>query len=365
MKHVTRQNPLLNTRITPQTPPPNTTIQDLITYYTNSGAYNGGRLADACTIYEQMIKDNATICLTVAGALTPAGLGGYINKLIQHGLIDFIISTGANLYHDIHFALDLPVYQGDFRVNDADLAKNNIVRIYDIFLPEQTLLKTDTYIQQHSKNYRPAHPISTATFHHHLGKHLWKTSPKPECSILANAAKYDVPIFTPSPGDSSIGMNLALLKLAHHPLQIDTDLDILESTALIYTSNKSGAIELGGGAPKNFYMQTQPMLSQIMNINKHGHDYFIQITADAPHWGGLSGATPSEAVSWKKIKPNLDKNNAVIYSDVTIAAPLLFSYMLAKNHHRKPKRLYQTKDTAVTQLTQANNNAQAKKSCSN
>jgi deoxyhypusine synthase len=302
-----------------------------------------------------MIEENATICLTIAGAITPTGLGGFVAQLIKKGFVDFIISTGANLYHDLHFALDLPVHQGDFRVNDIDLLQEKIVRIYDIFLPEDTLLKTDAFVQNVSKRFSPQKPVSTASFHYFLGRQLIVKAKKPDCSIVATAAKYDVPIYTPSPGDSSIGMNLALLKLLNNKIVIDTDLDILETTAIIFNSKKTGAVELGGGAPKNFYMQTQPMMNQIMNIKKSGHDYFIQITADAPHWGGLSGATPSEAISWKKIKPNTVKNDVVVYCDVTVAAPLLFSYILSKKQERRFKRLRKKREAFLEKLESAHN----------
>ena len=342
---------LQKTRIYPRVPKiPNTSVVDLVTYYSNSGAYNGGRLAEACAIYERMIKEDATICLTLSGALTPTGLGGLINQLIKNGLVDFIISTGANLYHDLHFALDLPIHQGDFRANDSELLKEKIVRIYDIFLPEETLLKTDEFVQEVGKNFPSKEAVSTSCFHHYLGEAVCKKAKKPELSVLATAAKCDVPIYTPSPGDSSIGMNLALLKMLKSKVVIDSDLDILETAAIVLNSKKTGAVELGGGAPKNFYMQTQPMLSQIMYIEKGGHDYFIQITTDAPHWGGLSGATPSEAVSWKKINPKMMKNNVVVYCDTTIAAPLLFSYVLSRQHKRKLKRLYTKKEEYLKKL---------------
>ncbi|MFW6149641.1 MAG: deoxyhypusine synthase family protein [Atribacterota bacterium] len=352
-----KQNKFLKRRrIFPKTPQFKTRdIENLIKYYSASGAYNGGRLAEACAIYEKMINENATICLTIAGALTPTGIGGFINQLIKKGFVDFIISTGANLYHDLHFALDLPVFQGDFRVDDKELVRRKIVRIYDIFIPEETLLKTDKFIQEIIKEYSPETTVSTSNVHNFIGEKLWETAKKPGCSILANAAKYDVPIFTPSPGDSSIGMNMALLKMLKNNIVVDTDLDILESSAIVYNSDKTGAVQLGGGAPKNFYMQTQPMLSQIMDICMEGHDYFIQITADAPHWGGLSGATPSEAVSWKKVNPDEVKNNVVIYCDVTIAAPILFSHILSKNKGRRLKRLYLERDIHLDRLKRAYN----------
>jgi deoxyhypusine synthase len=325
-------------------------VDDIINYYTSSGCYNGGRLSEACKIFEKMIQENATICLTIAGALTPTGMGGYINILIERGLIDFIISTGANLYHDMHFALDLPVHQGDFRIDDRDLLSENIVRIYDIFLPEITLIETDKFIQKVSKEFNPKEPVSTAHYHYFLGKKLLSKAKRPDLSLLATAAKNEIPIFSPSPADSSIGMNLALLKLSDNGIMIDTDIDILESTAIVYKSDKTGAVELGGGAPKNFYMQTQPMISQIMNKEGKGHDYFIQITADAPHWGGLSGATPSEAISWKKVNPNKIKNDVVVYCDVTIAAPLIFSYILSKKYKRNKKALYHKLDYLLNTL---------------
>jgi deoxyhypusine synthase len=345
---------LQKARIYPHTPQhPNTRVEDLIKYYSDSGAYNGGRLAEACQIYKKMINEDATICLTLAGALTPTGLGGFICQLMKNGLVDFIISTGANLYHDIHFALNLPVHQGDFRVSDVDLLKDNIVRIYDIFLPEKTLIKTDKYIQNICKDFNQNKKISSAHFHHFLGEKLAANISRLDFSILATASKYDVPIYTPSPGDSSIGMNLAALKILKNDLIIDTDLDILETTAIVYSSEKSGAVMLGGGAPKNFYMQTQPMLSQIMNIEKNGHDYFIQITSDAPHWGGLSGATPSEAISWKKIKPKDVRNDVVVYCDVSIAAPLIFSYILSQNQNRTLKKLYKKREDFLDILKDA------------
>jgi deoxyhypusine synthase len=327
-------------------------ITDLINYYTSSGAYNGGRVAEACKVYEKMIQEDATVCLTLSGALIPTGLGGFINQLMENGLIDLIISTGANLYHDLHFALDLPVHQGDFRVNDDELLHEKVVRIYDIFLPEETLLKTDEFVQRVMKNFPYKEGVSTAVLHNFLGKKLLDESKKPSYSVLATASKYDVPIFNPSPGDSSIGMNLAFLKLIDKKITIDTDLDILESTAIVFNSRKTGAIELGGGAPKNFYMQTQPMLSQIMTMANKGHDYFIQITMDTPHWGGLSGATPSEAVSWKKMKPN-GKNNVVVYCDCTVVAPVLFYYVLSKNYKRRLKRLYIKRESYLQKLRDA------------
>lgn len=307
-------------------------------------AFNSARLSEACKIYKKMIEDDATICITMAGALTPAGLGGVIIKIIERGLVDFIISTGANIYHDIHFALGLPVYRGNHEISDVELARRGIVRIYDIFVPMETLLETDRYIQ---KNMDIEGNFSTAEIHHHLGKKLLENAPKPEYSILATATKYDVPIYSPSPGDSSIGMNIAYLRAKGKKINTDVEKDVLETTAIISCSRKSGALILGGGAPKNFFMQTQPMLSQILGLDEKGHDYFIQVTADAPHWGGLSGATASEAISWKKMDAK-SKTHVTIYGDATIITPLIFSKV--KDMERKHRRLYRKRDEMLENL---------------
>ena len=326
-------------------------IENLVSLFSKSKAYNAGRLYEACKIYEKMIEDNTTVCLTLSGAFTPTGLGGFVISLIEKGLVDFIISTGANLYHDMHFALDLPVYQGDFRVRDDDLLKRGIVRIYDIFIPKDTLLKTDDFIRNSLKDFSSKEPISSADLHKFLGEILLKKSKHPEYSILATAAKHDLPIYTPSPGDSSIALNTASLKLEGKKFFLDPDRDVLETSAIVFSSKKNGAIEIGGGAPKNFYMQTQPMLDQILNLGKKGHDYFIQITTDAPQWGGLSGATPNEAVSWGKINPKSIGNSTVVYCDFTIASPILFSYILEKYKEGKElKRLYKIRNKLLIDL---------------
>lgn len=331
---------LCRPRIFPQVLKKGMRIKDLVDEYSRSGAFNAGRLAEACKLYCHMIDENATVGLTLSGAMSPTGMGGILITLIENGFVDFIISTGANLYHDLHFALNLPIHQGDFRVNDTELYEAGIERIYDIFITDELLLKTDKYIQDVTNKISVVEPISTADFHYLLGKSVLSGTPSPQMSFVAQAAKHHVPIFVSSPGDSSIGMNLSYLKLMGKGIIIDTDLDVLQSTAIIFNSKKNGVISIGGGSPKNFYMQTQPTLAQILDINKGGHDYFIQITTDAPQWGGLSGATPSEAISWGKIRSEEVKNHVVVYSDATIAMPILASYALSEKKPRKKKYLY-------------------------
>jgi deoxyhypusine synthase len=287
--------------------------------------------------------------------MAPAGLGGAIQAMIEAGFVDVVISTGANLYHDLHFALKLPVVQGHFQVDDRELYRAGIERIYDVFITEQSLLDTDAFVREALEKAPPAlrGTTSTARLHNYLGHLVLQQAPLPQRSWVATAARYDVPIFTSSPGDSSIGMNVAAMKLRGGTTTVDPDLDVLESTAIVYDAEVNGVVILGGGSPKNFYLQTQPTLWQILDLNRGGHEYVLQISTDSPQWGGLSGATPSEAISWGKVQADLLRNHVVVYADSTIAAPIVFAYALATRKPRKPKRLMRRLDDMYQALRKA------------
>jgi deoxyhypusine synthase len=321
---------------------PKMTVEDLVDVYRRAGAFNGGRLAEGCDLFGRMIDSNATIALTVTGAMAPAGMGGAIQAMIEAGFVDLVIATGANLYHDLHFALKLPVVQGHFQVDDRELYRAGIERIYDVFITEDSLLDTDAFVREALEKAPAAlrGRISTPQLHHYLGHLVLQHAPLPEKSWVATAAKYDVPVFTSSPGDSSIGMNVAAMKLRGGETTIDPDLDVLQSTSVVYDAEVNGVVILGGGSPKNFYLQTQPTLWQILDLNRGGHEYVLQISTDSPQWGGLSGATPSEAISWGKVQADMLKNHVVVYSDATVAAPLVFAHALSTRRKRKPRRLY-------------------------
>lgn len=332
-------------------------------------AYNAARLNEACRLLsEKMLakKNDTTIGLTLAGALTPAGMSGQIVSMMEKGFIDFIIATGANLYHDTHFALNFPLYKGIWQIDDASLWKHGVVRIYDIFLTTDTLLNTDKFTQKILLDKEaPRGAISSSEFHYYIGKKLLKESPNPEVSILAQAAKFNVPVYTSSPGDSTYGMDLANFNKAVHKeferkgaidLHINPNLDVIETAAIVMGAQKNGAILLGGGSPKNFYMQTQPFLWECLGIEKGGHDFFIQITMDSPQWGGLSGATPSEAVSWGKINPDELRNTVVVYADTTIAVPILFSYAFENTKPRPLKNIYLKINKLVKEMEKAAKN---------
>ena len=336
----------------------NESLADMIDNVFLRSGFNARRLAQAAKIFSKMIDSGATIALTLAGAMTPIGMSGPIIELIKRGYIDFIISTGANLYHDLHRPFNYPMIQGNAEVDDAELAEERIARIYDVFIhDDETLTATDKVILKAIANFSDSEKISTAQLHYQLGKTVSKIAPHPEKSLLVSAAEYDVPIYTSSPGDSSIAMNIALCHIWNKPIFIDPLLDVLETTAIVRDADKNGVIEVGGGSPKNFYMQTQPMLWQILRDPKHsgGHDYFIQLTTDSPHWGGLSGATPQEAKSWGKLKDD-DVNHMVVYSCASITFPIICQYVLSKNRPREHKRLYLKRDELMKDMTQATKN---------
>jgi deoxyhypusine synthase len=320
-------------------------------------AFNAGRLSEACAIFADKMLDannNVTIGLTVAGAMTPAGIGGCIIELMDRGLVDFIISTGANLYHDLHYAMNFILRRGSPFVDDRDLYEDGVIRIYDVLFPADVLLQTDAYIRDFIVRSGLNEAISTAEFHYRLGQDLCKKFPGcEEHSVVARAAQDGVPIYTSSPGDSSIGMNIAYHELMNGSrFMIDPNKDVNEVCAIVLAGQQNGCVILGGGSPKNFYLQAQPTLWEVYGIPKGGNDYFIQITTDQVVWGGLSGATPSEAVSWGKINPGVLPDTVVAYVDSTIAFPLFCEYAVgSKNGRRARKELLHKRDALVADLT--------------
>ncbi|MGI9059923.1 MAG: homospermidine biosynthesis protein [Ktedonobacteraceae bacterium] len=351
----TQSDYLSGPQIVPRRVHPNMTVAELIEQQFQ--AYNSARLNEAARLYAEEMLDPAkdvTIGLTMAGALTPAGLGGCLITLMESGFVDFMISTGANLYHDMHYALAMSLHRGDFRLDDTKLQEEGVIRIYDILFEDKVLLDTDAFVRECLKSL-PNRPIATSELHHHLGTQLLKAGVNPEDSVLAQAARWNVPIYTSSPGDSSIGMNVARNALDGSLLTLDPLADVNETTAIVHHATRNGVIILGGGSPKNFYLQTQPQLWEVLGIQKGGHDYFIQITADAPHWGGLSGATPSEAVSWGKIKPEQLSSTVVIYGDSTISLPLLTAYVVSRAKPRPRRELYAQREALLKELKTAYN----------
>jgi deoxyhypusine synthase len=322
-------------------------------------AYNAGRLREGCLLFtERMLAPETTVAMSLTGAMTPAGLGmSCLIPLMEAGFVDWIISTGANLYHDAHFGLGLALHQGTHTADDVELRDNGVVRIYDIFFDYSVLLSTDAFVREVSGRPEFQRPMSTAEYHYLLGGYLGERERAlglSKRSVLSIAHELEVPIYTSSPGDSSIGMNVAEQALAGSRLRFDVSADVNETASIVLeakrTSGKSGAFIVGGGSPKNFLLQTEPQIQEVLGIDERGHDYFLQMTDARPDTGGLSGATPNEAVSWGKIDPEQLPGTVVVYLDNSVALPLLTAYALARHEPRPLKRLYARRDAMMERL---------------
>lgn len=333
-------------------------------------AYNAGRLREACQLFtEKMLTSDTTVGMSITGALTPAGLGGAcIVPLIKAGFIDWIVSTGANLYHDTHFAIGHTLHRGTPFIDDRALRRSGVIRIYDILFDYDVLLSTDEFFRNILRMHEFQSEMGTAELHYKLGKYVAERERVlgiKHSSVLAAAYRCEVPIYTSSPGDSSIGMNIAESALDGYKIKIDILTDVNETAAIVLNAKrkngKSGVFILGGGSPKNFVLQTEPQIQEILGIDEKGHDYFLQITDARPDTGGLSGATPGEAVTWGKVDPDKLPDAVVVYLDTTVALPILTSYALAKTKARPLKRLYNRRESMLGGLYKEYMNAKKKK----
>ena len=324
-------------------------------------AYNSARLRDCCRLYtERMLGPDVTVGMSLSGALTPAGLGpAVIIPLIKAGFVDWMVSTGANMYHDLHFAFNLPLHTGSHLVDDADLRRNDVVRIYDVLLGyTDCLMATDDILRGMIAQREFQREMGTAEFHYLLGKYAAEWERKnglKDVSVLAAAYRAQLPIYVSAPGDSTIGMNIAGLELEGSKLRINPSIDVNESTALVLEAKRRGGrsavVLMGGGTPKNFMLQTEPQIQEVLRIKEVGHDFFLQVTDARADTGGLSGATPHEAVSWGKIDPAGLPDAIVCYMDATVALPILAHYALA-NHGKRPlRRLYAKRGELMRKLT--------------
>lgn len=353
---------LLSRKIAPAPMPAEISVVDLIDGYFT--AYNSARLREICHLLSrEVMTEGVTVGLSLSGAMTPAGFGvSVLAPLIRNGFVDWIISTGANLYHDIHYGLGLDLFASSPFLDDVKLRQEGRIRIYDIVFGYDVLLETDAFIREILKAEPFQRRMGTAEFHHLLGKYVREVEKqvgvKNSC-LLATAYECGVPIYTSSPGDSSIGMNVAALSLEGYKLVIDPSLDVNETAAIAYAARdtgnpdmegKSAALIIGGGSPKNFMLQTQPQLHEVLGLEERGHDFFIQITDARPDTGGLSGATPNEAVSWGKVDPDELPNTIVCYTDSTIALPIMTAYVINQCEARPLKRLYDRREEMVTKL---------------
>src|SRR5258706_10715566 len=347
-------------KITPTPIGAGLTVQAVVGYDFN--ACSSGRPREACKIFANKVcVEDATVGLTISGAMTPAGLGyATVVPLIEAGLVDWIVSTGANLYHDIHYSLGMELFAISPQVDDVSLRDEKIIRIYDIVFDQAVLLDSDAFVRKVMVAPEFQRKMGTAEMHYLLGKYVREAEDSigsNHRSVLSAAYANAVPVYTSSPGDSTLGMNVAALKLAGNKLEMDVEGDVNESTGIVYrakaSGGKSAVVIFGGGSPKNFALQTEPPIHEIPNIPERGHDYFIQFTDARQDTGGLSGATPSETVTLGKIDPEQLPDTVVCYCDSTIAWPIMTAYALSAGRKKPLKRIYDRRDAMMQHLQQA------------
>ncbi|OKH37164.1 deoxyhypusine synthase [[Phormidium ambiguum] IAM M-71] len=349
-------------KIAPAPIPKDISVVDLINNYFT--AYNSARLREICQLLsKEVLLEGVTVGVSLSGAMTPAGMGvAALSPLIRNGFIDWMISTGANLYHDIHFGLGFDLYSSSPFLDDVKLREEGTIRIYDITFGYDVLLETDAFVRKVLQAEPFQKRMGTAEFHYLLGKYVREVEKQvgvQNSCLLATAYECGVPIYTSSPGDSSIGMNVAAMALEGSELVIDPAIDVNETAAIAYCARefgnsqaegKSAAVIIGGGSPKNFLLQTQPQLHEVLGLEERGHDFFVQITDARPDTGGLSGATPAEAVSWGKVDPEELPDTIVCYTDSTIAVPIIAAYVINQCEPRPLKRLYDRRGEMMERL---------------
>jgi len=290
--------------------------------------FQGRKLAESVKIWHNMLNENnITVFMGLSGAMVPAGMRKVISFMIGKRMIDCLVSTGANLFHDSHEALGKKHYMGSHLADDEKLFDYGVDRIYDIFAVEEEFREADNLIADFVEEMGEI-SCSSREFVYLLGKKL-ASSGAAEDSIVVSAYRHNIPIFVPALSDSSIGIGLTIARRRGLKLEVDQIKDVDEITQIVEKSEKTGVIYVGGGVPKNFIQQTE-VIASILGINISGHDYAIQYTSDSPHWGGLSGCTFDEAVSWGKIAAQAKK--AQVFVDATIALPIVAHALYEKCH---------------------------------
>src|SRR5687768_5202208 len=281
-------------------------------------SFQGRNLATAHRVWQKMLEDDVTIFLGMAGALSAGGLRLVVAHLIQHRYVDCLVSTGANLYHDLHETRGQRHYVGSPHANDAELVDEKIDRVYDTYASEEEFVENDNWIAAYAATLEPR-PYTSREFLHLLGGHLWKTTGAD--GILTAAYRARVPIFCPAIADSSIGMGLSQARQkAPGCGYIDSIGDIVESANIVIRRPRTASVVLGGGTPKNFINQAS-VQAEFFSPAVGGHKYALQIVTDVPHFGGASGSTLEEAQSWGKLAT--DAAQVTVHADATLALPIL------------------------------------------
>ncbi|MDD1752560.1 MAG: deoxyhypusine synthase [Methanotrichaceae archaeon] len=312
-------------------------VADLVKDMSRMG-FQGGQLGQSLRIWESMLEEEATVFLGLAGAMVPAGLGEFISYLIKERMVDCLVSTGANLFHDLCEGLGVVHYRGSACADDAYLNECKIDRIYDVFVSEVELHKADLYISNFVKKLSSDVRYSSRELMNMLGQGLSDTT------ILGAAHKAGVPIFVPALGDSSFGIGMVMAYRGGHRVIVDPIKDVDEITQMVEKSTKTGVVYIGGGVPKNFIQQTE-VIAELIGVYTGGHSYAIQYTTDSPHWGGLSGCTFEEAISWGKV--NREARKIQVFSDATISVPLIVQALRDSRVKRKKYPIFEWNEAGL------------------
>src|SRR5690242_5407992 len=297
-------------------------------------AFQGKNLGVAFDVWKKMLADDCTIMMGMSGAMVPAGMRRLVVSMIENRLIDCLVSTGANFFHDLHETKGNYHYQGSHQMDDVELAENLVDRMYDVLADEEKFRQHDQWIGRFASTLDQSRSYTTREFLHLLGCELAKHAK--EDGILSAAAKAGIPVYCPASGDSSIGIGIAADRYTGgNRFTFDVIGDVLETARIAAEANCTGVVYFGGGTPKNFIQQTEVTLL-IMKEDATGHKYAIQVVTDSPQWGGLSGCTFEEAQSWGKIAK--DANMVTCHADSTIAMPILVSALLEQKKLIKKRR---------------------------
>ncbi|MBN2385300.1 deoxyhypusine synthase family protein [bacterium] len=341
--------------IQPQLLRPNMSITDLLTVMGQT-CFEARNVARGARLFQRMIEAQDTIWLGIAGAGIAGGLGGMVINLLQEGFINVICSTGAQVYHDLHFAFGLPVKAISPRHDDDLLRQHGDTRIYDIGIREiETLEAQDQLIQKFVRERYDVledRTLASWEFNYELGTWVLEKAAKPDKSFVATAARLGVPLFWDSQANHSIAMNLARLEIEGFPVRLSSQKDILDSAAITFNSQGTGFVELGGGGPKNFIQQTGPTIQQILGIDFEGADRGLQIGTAVEREGSLSSCTFSEAVTWGKYRADDATQLVQIWAEYSLVFPLLVAHVLDACSARQPINLVASLPTMTHTLKQ-------------
>ncbi len=323
--------------------------------------FEARNLSRGAHLLQKMINGGDVIWLGIAGAGIAGGMGGMVISLMEAGFVNAICSTGAQVYHDLHFAFDLPVKAIQPPFDDDQLRRHGDTRIYDIAIREKETLEAQDQIirafvrEEYTK--LSGRPLGSWEFNAALGSWSLTKAKYPERSFVASAASLGIPIFWDSMANHSITMNLTRMDREGFPVTLSAQGDVFDSAAIVFSSENTGFVELGGGGPKNFIQQTGPTISQILGIPFEGAERGLQISTALEREGSLSGCTFGESVTWKKYRSADQTKLVQIWGEYSLIFPILAAHVMETCERRPSRNLVACMPEMVQELEKAFQNA--------